>query len=176
MKKLMVIAVAAICCAALAEDAKNAPAGRRAYLGGAHEMAIGGSIMRIATNPKLAEQLKITEEQQAKIKALLEAQREANQGIREKLRAAMEKQVTLLKAEKVDEAAVMAVIDETFELRKAQAKAQTKQLIEIKSVLTPEQISKGLELAKEFRGKGLPGRRTAEGRRGQKKEAGEKKD
>ena len=133
------VAVAALCSAAMAEAPKNGPmGGKRPYFG--NEMMMGGAIMRIAANPKMAEKLGITQEQQAKIKGILDAQREANQGIREKLRTAMEKQVELLKAEKVDEAAVMAAIDETFELRKAQAKAQTKQLIEVKSVLTPEQI------------------------------------
>ena len=55
------------------------------------------------------------------------------------------RQVELMKAEKVDEAAVMKAIDEVFELRKQMAKEQVKRVIEIKSILTPEQIAKARE-------------------------------
>ena len=55
------------------------------------------------------------------------------------------KQFELMKAEKVDEAAVMKAIDEVFELRKQMAKEQVRRVIEIKSILTPEQIAKARE-------------------------------
>ena len=63
----------------------------------------------------------------------------------------MEKQVELLKAEKIDEAAVMQAIDEVFEARKEIAKAQTKRTIEIRSILTPEQVTKALEAMRDLR-------------------------
>ena len=55
------------------------------------------------------------------------------------------KQFDLMKAEKVDEAAVMKAIDEVFELRKQMAKEQVRRVIEIKLILTPEQIAKARE-------------------------------
>ena len=61
------------------------------------------------------------------------------------MREAVQKQTQLMQADKIDESAVMAAIDEVFELRKAMAKEQTKQVIAMKSILTPEQISKAKE-------------------------------
>ena len=77
------------------------------------------------------------------------------------------KQLDLMKAEKIDEAAVMAAIDEVFELRKAMAKEQAKRLIAVKTVLTPEQVAKAHEeMKKMFEARGDRGpRREGKGPR-----------
>jgi len=103
----------------------------------------GDPVVRMVTNPKIAEKIGLTDEQRKQIKQIDKAYRVDDQ--RKALRAAMEKQSELLKAEKVDEAAVMAEIDKAFEARKEIAKRQTKRVISIKAILTPEQIQKALE-------------------------------
>lgn len=105
-------------------------------------------IVQMVTRPEFAEKIGLTDEQKAKIKEVAAGSRESQKELRKQLRDAMEKQTDLLEAEKVDEAAVMAEIDKAFEVRKQMAKAQTKRIIAIKSILTPEQIAKALELSK----------------------------
>ena len=166
MKKIMMAATLALCCAAMADEPKREN-GRPGPWGeamrdpivqqrengrpGPWGEAMRDPIVQLVSRPKMAEKLGLTEEQQAKIKELSEAQRKDAKENQQKLQAAMEKQFELLKAEKVDEAAVMAAIEETFERRKIIAKAQAKRLIGIKAVLTPEQVSKALELTKMMR-------------------------
>ena len=96
----------------------------------------------------------------AKLKEIRKAS-EANRGAQKKIREASKKQAELMKAAKIDEAAVMAAIDEVFEARKAMAKAQTKRIIAVKSILTPEQIEKFYgEIVKEQKERGA--RRTGQ--------------
>ena len=105
---------------------------------------IDPAVVRAVSNPAFAEKLGLSEEQKAKIKAA-SATPEANREAHKKLRDASMKQAELMRAEKIDEAAVMAAIDEAFELRKTMAKEQAKRTIAIKSVLTPEQVKKAQE-------------------------------
>ncbi|MBO7683474.1 MAG: Spy/CpxP family protein refolding chaperone [Kiritimatiellae bacterium] len=156
MKKLMVVFAAALCCAAFAQgpEGGNRPEGgpRRGF--GPHA---GGMmppmmdpIVRMVNNPRFAEKLGLTDDQKAKLKELRTAPgaRGEEQG---KMREAMKRQAQLLSADKIDEAAVMAAIEEVFELRKQAAKEQVKRIIAVKSILTPEQIKKAKdEMKKRF--------------------------
>lgn len=77
---------------------------------------------------------------------------------RGKLREAMDRQMKLMQAEKINEAEVMASVDEVFELRRSMAKEQMKRIINVKSILTPEQIKKAHEQMAAFRDRqGRPG-------------------
>jgi len=105
-------------------------------------------IVQMVNCPKFAEKVGLTEEQKAKIKEVAASSKESQKTLRRQLRDSMEKQADLLEAEKIDEAAVMAEIDKAFEVRKEMAKIQTKRIIAIKSILTPEQIAKALEISK----------------------------
>jgi len=162
MNKLMMTVAATMAFAAFAEEpvapAANAPEAApamRAMRQNRPPMMMGGGamdpIVRAVMNPKVAEKIGLTDDQKEKLKAL-RGVKPVDEGLQGKVRAGMEKQVELLKAEKIDEAAVMAAIDEVFEARKAIAKAQTKRTIEIRSILTPEQVAKALEAMKEVRG------------------------
>ncbi len=132
------------------------PKGPRGPLGGAPAM---DAIVRMVQDPGRAAMLDITPEQSAKLAALGNTdERKAAAGARKKLRDAMEKQAELLKAQPIDEAAVMASIDEVFELRKAGAKEQMKKVIAVRTILTPEQIEKARKLMREMRGKRGEGR------------------
>lgn len=170
MKKLMFAMVAALSFAAVAQDAEGPKAGQReggmrrgprdrgAMMAerGMMPGGFGGGMMSdpavmAATNPKIAEKIGLSAEACEQIKKLDTDNRAKVQELQKKTRELMEKQAQLMKAEKIDEAAVMAAIDELFECRKEMAKTQTKRLISVKSLLTPEQITKATELMKEMR-------------------------
>ena len=149
MKKLMMIAVAALCCVALADGPERGgrrPGGPFGGMGGMrhHEMGMD-PIMFAVSRPKIVEKLGLSDEQKTKLKAVTDRAKEDRESMNKKVRESAKKQFDLMKAEKVDEAAVMKAIDEVFELRKQMAKDQVRRVIEIKSILTPEQIAKARE-------------------------------
>lgn len=136
--------VAALCCAAIAQGPQGGPNREKWRHGGMNPGMGMNPIVGMVSNPKMAEKLGLTEEQKAKLKELRENRKE-DRDLQEKARAATMKQFELMKAENIDEAAVMAAIDEVFELRKKMAKEQVKRVIAVKSILTPEQIKKAHE-------------------------------
>ena len=173
MKSLIIVAVAALSCVAFADGAPEGGArpegGRRGFgprEGGMGPMMGGDPIVRMVSNPAVAEKIGLSAEQKAKLEEL-KGDREANREAQNKVREATMKQLELMKAEKIDEAAVMAAIDEVFELRKAMAKEQAKRVIAVKSVLTPEQVKKAHEeMKKTFESRGDRGpRREGKGPR-----------
>lgn len=136
MKSMMMAMTMVLVGTVLAQDPEMArrPAGGRGP-------SVGDPLVRLVSNPKMAEQIGLNPEQIAGIKTIAKELRQAEKGLRDQMRGAMKKQTDLLRAEKVDEAAVMAAIDELFEVRKELAKNQTRQLIRVKALLTPEQIA-----------------------------------
>ncbi len=148
MKSIMMTIVAALCCVAVAQGPEGGPnrerGGRFGGMRGGMPPGMGNPLVNMVSNPKMAEKLGLTAEQQAKLKELRENRKEDRE-LQEKARVATMKQFDLMKAEKIDEAAVMAAIDEVFELRKKMAQEQVKRLIAVKSILTPEQIKKAHE-------------------------------
>ena len=192
MRSIVVAAVAALCCVAFADGPEGAarPEGGRRGLGPREGMGPMMGMMgamdpvaRAASNPAIAEKLGLSEDQKAKIKEAAGSP-EANRETQKKIREASMKQAELMRAEKVDEAAVMAAIDEVFELRKAMAKEQAKRSIKIKSILTPEQVKKVQEEMKNSFGprgergarRGGPREGTGRGPRGDRgpREGGDK--
>ena len=172
MKSLIVVAIAALSCVAFADGGPDGGArsegGRRGPREGGMGPMMGGMdpIVRMVSNPAVADKLGLSDEQKTKLKEL-KGNNEANRETQKKVREATMKQVELMKADKVDEAAVMAAIDEVFELRKAMAKEQAKRLIAVKTVLTPEQVAKAHEeMKKMFEARGDRGpRREGKGPR-----------
>ena len=155
MKSLMMTVVAALCCVALA-DGKGTPPPGEGRQGGRGPGSHGGMngpmvdpIVRMVSNPKAAEKLGLSEEQKTKLKEINKVAA-ANREINKKVHEATVRQIELMKADKIDEDAVMKSIDEVFELRKEMAKAQVKRVIAVKSVLTPEQIKKAREEVKKM--------------------------
>jgi len=152
MKSLMAVVAAAMAVVSFAQEAKVAQDGarpERRSIRPAHPRAergmFGGGVMpdpvmRVLSNPQMLEKIGLTEEQKAKLKATVST-RGADRDLQKKIRQGTEKQMQLMSAETIDEAAVMAVIDEVFEARKAVAKEQAKRLIAARAVLTPEQLS-----------------------------------
>ena len=169
MKSLMMMVAAAVSLASLAQGPAAGCAacsrGGRAEKTGAPSIE---PVLRAATNAKLAEKAGISEEQVAKLKAIAD-EKGALKTLHEKVRKGTERQVELLKAEKIDEAAVMAAIDETWDAKKEVAKYQTKRLIAVKSILSAEQIEKIRDALKAKRGGHQTGPRAeGKGRKGRK--------
>ena len=167
MKIVMTVFSAMLALAALAQGEGAKPRLPRPPMGS------GGAIdpvVRAALNPKVAEKLGLTEDQQARLKAL-EEDKSAVKALQAKVRQGMEKQAELLKQEKIDESAVMAALDEVWEARKEMAKRQTRRLIAVKAILTPEQIKQATELMKAFRAKKGEAKKSGAGRpkKGEKK-------
>jgi len=174
MKTLLTFATVALAAAAFAGP-KEGP-GRGPMQGGPRGGMEGPSdpVVRMVTNQKMAEKIGLTAEQQKKIKEINKENRNNVGDLRRTFRNSMEKQAELLQADKIDEAAVMAEIDKAFEARKEMAKRQTKRIIAIKSVLTPEQVEKALEAFKSQKRDRRGPEAEGEGPKGPKPECGEK--
>jgi Spy/CpxP family protein refolding chaperone len=106
-----------------------------------HQMRMLKMLPRVIESPEVVEKLGITAEQIEKLKKVGKNKDEFK-ALEEKMRAADEKQFALFLSDNVDEVAVMMVIDEMSEVKKEIAKAKARELLSIKSVLTPEQLSK----------------------------------
>ena len=149
MKTLLTFATVAFAAASLVAGPKEGrEPGQRGRRGGM-ESGSSDPVVRLVCNPKVAEKIGLSEEQRGKIKEINKANRDNSEDLRKALRDAMEKQAELLKADKIDEAAVMAEIDKAFDARREMAKRQTRRVIAIRAVLTPEQVSKALEILKD---------------------------
>ena len=159
MKFALVLVVAAISFAAVAEG----PA-KPGQAGGALPVE---RIVRMALNPKMVAKFGITEEQVAKLKALPD-NREAIKALQAKVNQGNSRQAELLAAEKIDEAAVMAALDESWNARKEIARLQTSRLIAVRAILTPDQIAKVREAMKSMKAKA--GDPKAEPKKGPKKD------
>lgn len=172
MKKLAFAAVAAMTFTALAQEPSDQglPPPPAQHEMGAHHRgpmaaprarmpegmrqsagAMQDPLVHMVLNPKIAEKIGLSDDQKAQLKAI-QPKRGENKELNEKVAAGMKKQMELLSAETIDEAAVMAAIDEVFEARKEIAKVQTKRLIAVRSILTAEQIKAAHEAMKEMRG------------------------
>ena len=164
MKKLMMIGVAALSVAALAQEPegpKAGPGGERPRLSpvlergrmpmGERGMTGDDQAITAVMNPQVAEKIGLDDATQLKLKEIDLNLRKTNRELQKKTREAMEKQAKLMKEAKVDEAAVMAAIDELFDLRKEMAKAQTKRVLAVKALLKPEQLEQAVEEMRKVR-------------------------
>ena len=170
MKSSIMLAAAMFAAVTFGQEAPGRNAARFRPMG---EGFFADPIARMVSNPKLVEKLGLTEEQKAKLDELNKSQRDAMKENRTKMGEAMKRQMALMKADKVDETAVLASIDEVFALRCAMAKNQVKRVIAIKAILTPEQIKKANEIKAEFRERG--GRRPEAGENGRLRQNAERK-
>jgi len=156
------MAVAAVALAAAAQEpvaVENArPRPPRPMTMGPRSMGPMGAadpLLRVALSPMYAEKLGLSEEQKGKIKAITDDNSSLS-ALQGRVRKGTQRQSELLKADTVDEAAVMATVDEIFEARKEIAKLQTRRMIAVKAILTPEQVKTAKELMMSGRQKRMP--------------------
>ena len=152
MKKMMLMAaVAAVCGMTSAEGSAVGPGRVMRPDGGGFGGQNRDPIIRMVSNPKVAEKIGLSGEQQAKVAELAKRQPGDGRENQKKLRAARERQAELLKAEQIDEAAVMAAIDEVYEISKTIEKEQVKKTIAVRALLTPEQFRQLDSCSQEIR-------------------------
>ncbi len=127
-----------------------------------------GFLVPMLTRPETAAKIGLAEDKASALAATfadLDAQIKA---ANEKLPAAFKRQADALAADNVDEAAVLAAVNEVWDLRREVALLQTRKLIAVKTTLDAEQIANARKLLreawKEFGDKGPRGPR-AEGER-----------
>ena len=154
------------------------PGGRGGF--GMNEGGSLGFLVPLLQKPETAAKIGLSEEKAQALAAAfadLDAQLKAVNG---KLPAAFKRQAETLEATPVDEAAVLAAVNEVWDLRREVALLQTRKVLAIRASLTAEQIEKARAILKEEwrsfgerrggegarRGPGGPG-----GRRGPKPDA-----
>lgn len=146
MKHLMIFAILALSMMSFAQSptpANGKVPNMKNELGDRfkHQMRMLKILPHAIKSPEVVEKLGITAEQIEKLKKVGENKDEFK-ALKEKMRAATEKQFALFLSDRVDEVAVMMVIDEMSEVNKEITKAKAREILSIKSVLTPEQLSK----------------------------------
>lgn len=119
--------------------------------GGAREFGSERMIGSLLANPQFADQLQLTEAQREAIRKVGEAQRATVAELQKTLADNARKQADLMLTEPLDEAALMALVEETGAARTALAKAGLTTMIEMRKVLTPEQRLRLGTLAGEMR-------------------------
>lgn len=115
------------------------------------EMGMERMLGAMVMNPEFSKKLNITADQQAALKKLMENQRAKLTELQTVVANAAKKQAELMLAEPLDEAALMAVVEETGTARTALAKASITMLIETRKVLTEEQRKQLRELVTQMR-------------------------
>ena len=105
----------------------------------------------LAMNPEFGKRLALTPDQQEQLKKLAESQRAIVMKLQAAVTNAAQKQAALMLAEPLDEAALMAAVEETGVARTALAKASITALIEARKVLTEEQRKQLGEMAVRMR-------------------------
>jgi Spy/CpxP family protein refolding chaperone len=154
----------------------DGPGGAGRGAPGMHEGGSLGFLVPLLQKPETAAKIGLTEEKAQALAASfadLDAQLKAVNG---KLPEAFKRQADALEAATPDEAAVLAAVNEVWDLRREVALLQTRKVLAIRSALDAEQIEKARALLREEwrerRGDGMrrgPGDRGGPGgRRGPK--------
>ncbi len=113
--------------------------GREQRRPGADQDIMMGQALR---NPRMAEKLGLSEEQQQAIEGQLAELQKAHNSLRAGMEQAGLQQARLMMAEELDEAALMAAVEETGRIRTELAKLRIRHLLFMRKTLTPEQIKK----------------------------------
>lgn len=172
-----------------AEAAARAPGGDRRPGGrmAPTERIMGGGdieqnmLLRLLDNPRIAEEIKLTEEQRTVLTDVLKEYDEQLEAYRPKLDQAIQVQTGLLGELKPDEAKLMEAVEAAWKIRTEIAKIQTRKLLALRSHLTVDQINRAKEMMDGFRERmqafrergGEGGQRPEGGFRGPRPEGGE---
>lgn len=120
--------------------------------GGAGGGDQAGFMERILQNPRVAEELELTEEQVQSLKEQAETARQQQKELQQRLMKAGKEQVQLMMGEDLNEEALISKIRETGDIRTEIAILRVRQLINMKKTLTNEQREKMKQMHQRIRG------------------------
>jgi Spy/CpxP family protein refolding chaperone len=133
------------------EIGKAGPAGnpevmreRMRRLGG--DEAEGMGLRMLAADPRTARELGLSEDQLKQIRESMSGSAQDMKDLTARMEKAAMSQAELMKADALDEAAVLKAVQETGDLRTQIARLRIKQMIAAHKVLTPEQRAKVREI------------------------------
>lgn len=126
----------------------------------------GGDMMMLTlTRPAVVKQLNLSGEQQAQIAAVMNGSSNEMSALRAKMQSLARKQAELMGAETLDETAILTLTDEIGDVRSSMARAQVKQMLAVRKVLTAEQRMKMRAMMKKaLENREGPGGKRREGR------------
>jgi hypothetical protein len=141
----------------------------------------GGMLLRLLDNPRIAQQIQLTDDQRKAIEDAVKDLNDELEAIRPKLDEALKVQTELLRELKPDQDKLLAAVDDAWKLRTDVAKIQTRKLLVLRSLLTDDQAERARNMADGFRnrfggqnqpgaqgqGGGDRGQRQGDGDRGQ---------
>lgn len=122
-----------------------------------------GMLERILSNPAMIEELGLSEEKIVEIKDKLAEFKKKNEELRTQMQQAGKKQAELLTAKEVDEATLMAAVEETGKINTEIAKLRMQKLLLARQNISPEKMEKIREKIRERMGS----MRDGEGKEGQ---------
>jgi Spy/CpxP family protein refolding chaperone len=136
----------------------------------------GGMLLRLLDNPRISEQIKLTDEQRTAIVEVIKDFDLQLDALRPLLDEAIKVQTALLRELKPDEEKLMKAVEEAWDLRTEVAKIQTRKLLALRSKLTVEQLDRAREMMESFRDRmgGDRGPRGEGGDRGPRGEGGDR--
>lgn len=102
---------------------------------------------------KIYKKLGLSEEQQQKLREHRQKRRESNQALREQVKAKREELKQELQKTDFDANKVRHIHNEIKTLRSQKEDSRIEGIIEVRSILTPQQYQKFMELKEEFKGK-----------------------
>lgn len=98
---------------------------------------------------RIAQELNLSEQQQADLKELRKSRKESHKPHREEMRTIHEEMNRLLRASKVDKKAIEANIKKTAKLTEDKLRQHVEYQLKVKEIMTPEQFIKYLDMKKE---------------------------
>ena len=114
------------------------------------KMEEGALLERILSNPKIVEEIGLTEDQMTRIRTAVQDQQQQQTKLRTDMEQAALEQAKILTAANMDEEALLKAVEKTGALRTEMAKFRVRQLILIKKILTPEQLEKSRQMRQKF--------------------------
>lgn len=112
-------------------------------------MGSAGMIERMLNNPKITEELGLTEENITALRMELETFKTKTDALGEEMKKAGMKQAELMTAKELDEAALMAAVEETGRIQTELGKLQIQKLLVIRKYVSFEAVQKIQTKARE---------------------------
>ena len=125
----------------------------------------GAGIDRLISNPKIREELGITDDQVARLKDAKKELDDQRKDLIAEMKEARKDQMELMQADELDRKAIMTAINQSGKLRTKMEKLRVKGLFKVQDVLTEEQLSE----VKERMRKGIQEHRKRREGKGNKK-------